>query len=567
MRGNAWAALVGVVAAGVELAAAELVAVFAGPESSPLFAVGSFVIDLAPPGAKDLMISLFGTGDKVALLVLLGIVVAALAVAAGILELRRPPGGMIVLVAVTALAILAVTTRAGASGLWAIPTVLGMLAGVIALRLLTARLRAALAAAATRAAPAPPSMAGPASTSAPASPSVPAAASASAPASSPASASAPRPIAPPPPPVQRTAAPPTDGMPRRRFLLATLLAGAGALVVGIASRTMNAAATAVSSARAAITLPAAATPAPPSPAGTDLGLDGLTPYVTPNGSFYRIDTALQVPQVDVSSWSVTITGMVENEITLTFDDLLALPLEEHAVTLACVSNEVGGDLIGNAVWLGYPIRELLQRAVPQAGADMVLSTSVDGFTAGSPLEALTDPDRVALLAVGMNGEPLPVEHGFPVRMVVAGLYGYVSATKWVSRLEVTRFADAEGYWTPRGWSALGPIKTESRIDVPRRGASVPAGTVAVAGVAWAQHTGVAGVEVQVDGGAWAPATLAAVDSVDTWCQWVYEWDATPGSHTLAVRASDESGYTQTSDKAPPAPDGATGWHTISVTVS
>ncbi|WP_378148486.1 molybdopterin-dependent oxidoreductase [Cnuibacter sp. UC19_7] len=520
MRANAWAGLVGVVAAGVELAAAELVAMFAGPESSPLFAVGSLVIDLAPPGAKDLMISLFGTGDKVALLVLLGIVVAALAVAAGILELRRPPGGVVVLVAVTALAILAVTTRAGASGLWAIPTVLGMLAGVVALRMLTARLRATLAASAAEHSAA-----------------------------------------------EQGSAPPADGMPRRRFLLATLLAGAGALVVGVASRAMNAAATAVSSARAAITLPAAATPAPPSPAGTDLGLDGLTPYVTPNGSFYRIDTALQVPQVDVSSWSVTIAGMVENEITLTFDDLLALPLEEHAVTLACVSNEVGGDLIGNAVWLGYPIRELLRRAVPRAGADMVLSTSVDGFTAGSPIEALTDPDRVALLAVGMNGEPLPVEHGFPVRMVVAGLYGYVSATKWVSRLEVTRFADAEGYWTPRGWSALGPIKTESRIDTPRRGASVSAGSVAVAGVAWAQHTGVAGVEVQVDGGAWAPARLAAVDSIDTWCQWVYEWDATPGSHTLAVRATDESGYTQTPDKAPPAPDGATGWHTVSVTVS
>ncbi|AXH34762.1 oxidoreductase [Humibacter sp. BT305] len=536
MRGNAWAALVGVVAAGVELAAAELVAVFAGPESSPLFAVGSLVIDLAPPGAKDLMISLFGTGDKVALLVLLGIVVAALAVLAGILELRRPPGGVIVLVAVTALAILAVTTRAGASGLWAIPTVLGMLAGVVALRLLTARLRAALAAAAGRASAASPA--------------------AKERVSDPDTGSD-----------VRTSVSPNDGMPRRRFLLATLLAGAGALVVGIASRTMNAAAAAVSSARAAIALPAAATPAPPSPAGTDLGLDGLTPYVTPNGSFYRIDTALQVPQVDVSSWSVTITGMVENEITLTFDDLLALPLEEHAVTLACVSNEVGGDLIGNAVWLGYPIRELLERAVPQAGADMMLSTSVDGFTAGSPLESLTDPDRVALLAVGMNGEPLPVEHGFPVRMVVAGLYGYVSATKWVSRLEVTRFADAEGYWTPRGWSALGPIKTESRIDTPRRGASVPAGTVAVAGVAWAQHTGVAGVEVQVDGGAWAPARLAAVDSIDTWCQWVYEWDATPGSHTLAVRATDQSGYTQTPNKAPPAPDGATGWHTISVTVT
>jgi DMSO/TMAO reductase YedYZ molybdopterin-dependent catalytic subunit len=514
MRSNLWAAVSGVVAAGVVLATAELIALFAGAETSPLFAVGSLVIDLAPPGVKDFMIGLFGTGDKAVLLILLGIVVLALAVLAGLLERRRSPWGIVVLVVVSGIAIVAVTTRAGASGLWAVPTVIGMIVGVLVLRLLIGRLRrweqSESEAAPLRA---------------------------------------------------------QTGLERRSFLWAAGISAVAAVVVGSVARSMNAVAGAVSAARAAITLPTPATPAPAIPAGAELGLDGLAPYVTPNDSFYRIDTALQVPQVDADTWKLKISGMVEQEIEVTWDELLALPLEEHVVTLACVSNEVGGELIGNAVWLGYPIRELLAMAKPTAGADMVLSTSTDGFTAGTPLEALQDPDRVGILAVGMNGEPLPVEHGFPVRMVVAGLYGYVSGTKWVIDLKVTTFAQAEGYWTPRGWSALGPIKTESRIDVPRAGASVSAGTVAVAGVAWAQHTGIAKVEVRIDDGDWAEARLADNAGIDTWVQWVYEWDAPAGGHTITVRATDDSGYTQTSDEAPPAPDGATGWDAVSVSVS
>ncbi|MCS5735949.1 molybdopterin-dependent oxidoreductase [Herbiconiux daphne] len=514
MRTNLWAAASGVVAAGTVLATAELVSLFAGAETSPLFAVGSLVIDLAPPGVKSLIIGLFGTGDKAVLLVLLALVVLALAVLAGILERRRPPWGTVVLVAVSGVAIVAVTTRAGATGFWAVPTVIGMIVGVLVLRALTTRLKRWQASENSDA------------------------------------------------PLRSQA-----GIDRRGFFVFAGITAVAAVVVGAVARSMNAVAGAVSSARAAITLPAPATAAPSVPAGADLGIEGLAPYVTPNDSFYRIDTALQVPQVSADTWTLKISGMVEEEVELSWSDLLALPLEEHVVTLACVSNEVGGELIGNAVWLGYPIRELLARAKPTAGADMVLSTSVDGFTAGTPLETLQDDDRVAILAVGMNGEPLPVEHGFPVRMVVAGLYGYVSATKWVIDLRVTRFADAQGYWTPRGWSALGPIKTESRIDVPRAGATVAAGTVAVAGVAWAQHTGVAKVEVRVDDGDWAEARLADTTGIDTWVQWVFEWDAPAGNHTLAVRATDESGYTQTADQAPPAPDGATGWDTISVSVS
>ncbi|MDN5727446.1 MAG: molybdopterin-dependent oxidoreductase, partial [Propionibacteriales bacterium] len=311
-------------------------------------------------------------------------------------------------------------------------------------------------------------------------------------------------------------------------------------------------------------LPTPATPAPPVPAGVDLGIDGLAPYVTPNADFYRIDTALVVPRIKIEDWSLTISGMVNREVTITWADLVARPMVEHVLTLACVSNTVGGDLIGNAKWLGVPIRDLLAEAGPQTGADMVLSTSHDGFTAGTPLEVLTD-DRQALLAIGMNGEPLPYEHGFPARLVVPGLYGYVSATKWVTELKVTTFAQDEGYWTPLGWSALGPIKLSSRIDVPRR--KVPVGDVIIAGVAWAQHTGISKVEVQINGGSWQAAELAPVTGPDSWRQWTYTWVGAPaGNHMITCRATDADGASQETAVAPPAPNGAAGLHSRTVTV-
>ena len=318
--------------------------------------------------------------------------------------------------------------------------------------------------------------------------------------------------------------------------------------------------------RTALRLPKPAVAAAPIPAGAALKVDGISPLITPNADFYRIDTALVVPQVDPAQWRLRIHGLVAHEVTLTWDELLALPLVEAAATLSCVSNDVGGDLIGNAVWLGYPIRELLAKAQPAADADMVLSTSVDGFTAGTPIEALTD-DRNALLAIGMNGRPLPIEHGFPVRMVVPGLYGYVSATKWVTDLEVTRFDRATAYWTARGWSARGPVKLESRIDVPKSGRALRAGDTVIAGVAWQPHAGVSAVEVQIDDGPWQRAELAPAISADTWVQWRLPWAATAGQHTLRCRATGADGTVQTADVAPPAPDGATGWHTIDVSVN
>ncbi len=331
----------------------------------------------------------------------------------------------------------------------------------------------------------------------------------------------------------------------------------GGVIGGIVSRRLHS----VAGERNAAVLPPAVRPAPPVPPGVQPKDVALPSFVTDNADFYRIDTALLVPQVSRADWRLRIHGMVDRETTYSFDDLTAFEVVEKAVTLTCVSNPVGGDLIGNAVWRGYRVRDLLARAGIHRDADMVLSTSTDGFTAGTPVEALTD-GRESLLAIAMNGEPLPVEHGYPARLVVPGLYGYVSATKWVTDLELTRFDRAEAYWTRLGWSARAPIKTESRIDVPRGGQRVAVGPVTFGGVAWAQQRGVRAVEVRIDDGPWQTAELSANYSNDTWRLWSYRWTATPGSHTMSVRATDNTGAVQTSEQTPVMPDGATGWHTV-----
>lgn len=508
------AAACGIASALVTFAVSEAIAVFVSAEASPLFAVGAWIIDLAPPGLKEWIIHAFGTADKPVLLACLAVLVLALALAVGVIELERPPWGVMLLVAVCAVAAAAVVTRPHASAVSLLPTALGALAGALVLRATIARLRRWHASTTT---------------------------------------------------VRRVPGM-TSTVDRRSFLLFAGGSAVAAIVVGVGARTINAANAAVTAARGALRLPRSTHSAAPVPDGADLNVPGLSSYVTPNDSFYRIDTALQVPSIDSRNWKLSVTGAVDNPFEITFAELLALPLTEHMVTLACVSNEVGGDLIGNATWLGYPLRDLLQRARPKPGNDMVLSTSQDGWSAGTPLEVLLDENTEALLAVGMNGKPLPLEHGFPVRMVVPGLYGYVSATKWVTELKVTRFANEIGYWTDKGWSARGPVKTESRIDKPRQGASVAAGDTVIAGVAWDQHTGIAGVQVRVDDGAWQDARLADAVSADTWRQWVLPWAARSGSHTIVVRATNRNGDTQTSDQAPPAPNGATGWHTVRVNV-
>lgn len=505
--GRGWAWLCGIVGGLAGMATADLIAYAIAPSGAPVPAVGSMIIDRLPSGLVNWGKEALGTADKPVLTVIIVLAVLALCALAGRLELARPYGGALVFLAVAAVGLVAVLAGEQRHGV--APTILGLLVGYLVLRLLVGRLRRWSAAAGSGSDPG------------------------------------------------------VAALPRRTFLLWAGLVGAAAGAAAVGGRLLGATHGAVEEARSRLRLPSPIR-ADPVPAGADLEIVGLGPYLTPNDDFYRIDTALQLPVVPADEWTLRVTGMVDQELSIGFAELIAKPLVSHVATLTCVSNEVGGDLIGNAVWLGYPIRELLARARPLPGADMVLSTSEDGWTAGTPLSALTDPDRQALLAVGMNGEPLPVEHGYPVRLVVPGLYGYVSATKWVRELKVTTFARDQGYWTPLGWSALGPIKTASRIDVPRK-RSLAAGRVTVAGVAWAQHVGIARVEVGIDG-SWREAELAEVTGPDTWRQWVYRWDATPGNHQIAVRATNAAGEPQTATNARPAPDGATGWHTIFVEV-
>lgn len=502
------AALAGLAAGAVTIGLAELLAgilvratdVLGTP--SPLLAVGEAFVDLTPAWLKDFAIATFGTADKMALFVGMGLVLIALCAGIGILARRRTAPAVVAFAAVGVLAIVAVFTRPGAGGTDVLPTVAGVLVGALVLVRLT---RATTAAAATE----------------------------------------------------------TAGDPSRRSVL---VGGSSLTVLGVlgilAGRVISGAGEVVRMAREVFVVPRVQNPVSV-PEAADQGVAGQTAYRTPNDNFYRIDTALSVPQVDPASWRLRVHGLVEQEIEIDMDELLAQPLVEALVTLTCVSNTVGGDLAGNAVWTGWPVRELLARARPLPEADMVLSTSIDGWTAGTPLEVLTD-DRNSLLAVGMNGEPLPAQHGFPVRMVVPGLYGYVSATKWVVDLKVTRFADDEGYWTPRGWAERGPIKTASRIDVPS--GEVDAGPGVIAGVAWAQDRGITAVEVRVDDGEWQTATLADEPSVDSWRMWKLEWEPEPGQHTLTVRATDGAGEVQTEEVASPAPDGASGWHSVDVDV-
>ncbi|WP_068277294.1 molybdopterin-dependent oxidoreductase [Aldersonia kunmingensis] len=503
-------ALSGTVSALVLLGVAELLALGFGEYSSPLRALGSAVVDHTPDGVRESVIDTFGTNDKLVLYVCMAVAAIVLAAVAGIVERITRPIGSVLFAAMSVFAAWASVSRADTGWAGAIPVLAGAVAGIATLRALVRRLEPAE--------PCPPTRGG------------------------------------------------TTSVERREFLNLAIGLGAAGVVAGVLGRWIGSRMRDVSGNRAEVVLPAAKDVGAAIPEGADLRVPGLASYITDNSEFYRIDTALVVPQVSTQEWSLRIHGMVDREITLYWDDLATRPTVERTVTLTCVSNPVGGDLVGNATWLGYRLAELLAEAGPSPDADMVLSRSFDGFTAGSPLEVLTD-GRDAMLAVGMNGEPLPIPHGYPARLVVPGLYGYVSATKWVTELEVTRFDRAEAYWTQRGWSARGPIKTASRIDTPRGSAKLQPGSVIIAGVAWAQNRGISAVEVQVDDGDWRPAKLSEMYSKDTWRQWAYEWDATPGPHTLRARATDGTGEVQTADVVDVIPDGATGYPAVFVKVS
>lgn len=501
--------IAGVAAASISLGVAQLVGIPFGARADARAAVGSMAVDLTPGPVKEWAIQTLGSLDKLFLSVVVLVAIATIAAIAGSLETRRRPVGSAAIVAAGALGCLAVLARQGATAIDTIPTAAGTACGVAVLRWLTHRFW----------------------------------------------------------PGDDQASPDDDDPDagRRRLIVIGLL-GLG-VVSGVAGAVITRLVHSVAGDRSSLTLSRPRVSAPPIPADVQPKDVVLPSFITASADFYRVDTALSIPQLSHGDWRLRIHGMVDRETTYSFDQLAGFDVVEMVTTLTCVSNPVGGNLISTGVWTGYRLADLLSAAHVHPDADMVLSTSIDGFTAGTPVEALTD-GRDALLAVGLNGQPLPIEHGYPARLVVPGLYGYVSATKWVVDLELTRFDKAQAYWTQMGWAPQAPIKTESRIDVPRGGQSVPRGPVVFGGVAWAQNRGVRAVEVRIDDSGWQPAALGASYSNATWRLWSFPWRAkSAGKHTITVRATDNTGATQTADRVGSVPDGATGWHTVDFSVA
>ncbi len=506
---NSRAAVGGAIAVAAALGTSELLAGLLPGATSLVAAVGQLIIDNQPAGAKEVAVALFGTNDKLAFEILI-VLVVALVVGAGLGHPGGPPAQRRVprLRGVRRARLPRSARRSGGvardRG--------GCCRSVGRRRALGPRLARA---------------------------------------------------------VRRAAATgPTATMPdwsRRSFIIRAGSVGVAALVAGVGGRALLERQRGPSE---AVVLPPATGLAPVLDPAQDLSttIAGLTPLVVPNEDFYRIDTALLYPTPGTADWTLRIHGLVDRETTLTWDELLGLPMFEQYVTIACVSNEVGGRLVGNAKWTGVKLREVLDMAGVQASATQLVGRSVDGWTAGMPTAWVMDPAREPMIAIQMNDEPLPDEHGFPARLIVPGLYGYVSATKWLAELELTTLESFDAYWVPRGWSKEAPILTQSRIDTPPGGAAVTAGRVPIAGIAWAPDRGVSKVEVAVDG-VWRDARLSRPISDATWVQWVLDWDATPGDHTLSVRATDGDGVVQEERRTPPAPDGARGWDTATVHVS
>jgi DMSO/TMAO reductase YedYZ molybdopterin-dependent catalytic subunit len=530
---TAIAGYAGVVVALLALAVAEALTALRRSWRSPILDVGDRMIDILAeyPALKERAIDWFGTNDKLALLIGIGVLLTIYAFVMGVIAIRKSLLVGTVMVGLFAIVgSWAAIGRANSTLGAIVPTLVGAAVGAGSLRFISRRLAA------------------PTTTD------------------QPDAVWAPDPTA-----AEQGAAGQVGPAPasRRGFLAdaAKLLGafGAAAAVLGVGGRAIARTRFSAAKSRKNVSVPTAEQPLAALPADVEVDVAEMPPFITPNDDFYRIDTALDVPQLSTSGYTLTVKGLVDNEIELAWQDLLNRPMIERDVTLTCVSNNVGGHYIDNARWIGARLDDLLREAGPRGGADMVVGRSVDGYECGFPLENALD-GRDAMIAVAMNGEPLPLEHGFPARLVVPGLYGYVSATKWLTEIELTRFADFEHYWEQRGWAEKAPIKLQSRIDVPKGLATVSAGSIAVAGVAWAQHVGVGAVEVSIDDGDWEQAELAAEDTIDTWRQWVYQWDATPGRHSIKVRATDSDGNVQTSERAEPIPDGATGHHQIVVIV-
>ncbi|MBP2705255.1 molybdopterin-dependent oxidoreductase [Microbispora sp. RL4-1S] len=541
----------GFVAGAVALGVAQLVAAVVNQGASPVVAVSGAVVDATPAGLKEWGIQTFGSNDKPLLVTGIVVVLAFVAGGFGLLARSRVAYGAAGLAVFGLVGAVAALTRPESGVLDVLPSLLGAGAGAWTLSRLVRRSRhdagefhsggaarenvAAWTTVADGAGDREDSRTSP----------------------------GPRADAPARPPVMLAGAA-LHEFDRRRLLTGAVVGLGVAGATGLGARVLSGGTNVVQARQDVMkALPRPAVPARPIPAGADLRIPGLAPFVTPNADFYRVDTAFVVPAIDPATWTLKIHGLVDRPVELTFADLLKRPLVETDTTLTCVSNDVGGHYIGNARWLGARLADVLREAGLRRDADMLLSVSRDGWTCGTPVDVVMD-GRDALLAVAMNGQALPAAHGFPVRQVVPGLYGYVSATKWVTEIRVTRFDQDVAYWTGEGWAPKGPIKTQSRIDVPGEGDNVSVGPTTVAGVAWAQHKGIDAVEVRVDGGAWREAKLAAVPGPDTWRQWSAEVDLAQGRHKIEVRATDATGYTQTPVEEPPAPDGATGYHSITV---
>lgn len=545
------AALAGVLGAATALGVAELLAVLVREQASPVIAVGGLFVDNVPAPLKDFAIRTFGENDKIVLVAGIVVTIVVLAAVVGLLALRRRAVGIAGVALLGIIAAVAAVTRPGSGWLDALPSLGGGLAGVVALLLLLRPLTIEQDASADETITQDPDL-------------VPAGARGDSREGG-AHALSRRPGN----GMLHDTHARTDrkgsGFDRRTFLATSAITAAVAAAAGAAGRALLERRFDVSASRADVVIPTPDSPAPPLPQ-VEVGVDGVADFFTPNDDFYRVDTALIVPQVSTEEWTLRVHGMVDREITLTFDQLLARPTIERVITLACVSNQVGGQLSGNARWIGVPLKDLLEEAGVQEGANQVVSTSADGMTIGTPTESLMD-GRDAILAFAMNGEPLPAEHGFPVRMVVPNLYGYVSATKWVVDLELTTFEATDTYWVERGWDEQAPRKIFSRVDTPTVRSRPTAGLVPVAGIAYAAEEGIAKVEVRIDEGEWQEARLAESASVDYWRQWVLEWEADPGPHRISVRATDGAGRVQPEERLPPFPNGATGWHNVLVTVA
>jgi DMSO/TMAO reductase YedYZ molybdopterin-dependent catalytic subunit len=610
-RHDGLGAIAGLLAAATALGVGQFVAGLTGADGSPVVAVGQLQIDFTPPWLKNFAIAQFGPDDKTILVGGILVVIALLAALIGMIAMERLARGMAGLAVFAIVGLTAAATRPNASFASLLPTLAATAAAVAVLRFLiplakqqaqrhrvtwtpnrvgwtTApddawyadpdddpetgdeAARPDLAEAADQAGvpEAADQAEVPEAADVPAVPDLPRVPDLPVGLSRPGAQG--RPGAPGGVPDEsRSGGQDTGDLeevgPRRRSFLKASAATVGiAAGAGLAGRLL-AERDSVATAQKTLRIPKPATLAK-LPPGVNLDVPGISPFVTSNSAFYRVDTAISLPQVDPSSWQLRIHGMVEREITLTFDELIKRPLIEDYITLCCVSDPVQGPYIGNALWLGTKLSSLLREAGIKAGADQLMCTSIDGFTSGTPVETVMD-GRDALLAVAMNGTALPVAHGFPARMVVPGLYGYVSATKWVTDINVTTFAGNYAYWAQRGWSQQAPIKTECRIDVPTGDNQLKTGRTAIAGVAWAQHKGIDAVHVRVDKGPWNQATLAVVPGIDTWRQWSWQWDAPGGNHTIEARATDATGYTQTSVFEDVEPNGASGYPMVQVTVA